>query len=282
MHVRMRVIPSCVAITFLLVAVTGGAQQPLVQGVNHTPIVVSDLEKAEADFRAMGFTIKPGHVHADGIRNAHVKFADETELELITAPKGVDDLTTEYRRKLERGEGPVYYGLSTSDLDQLLAKAQAANLPLKADDGLLTFPMGSPLHAIFFGRLDKVPTDRPEYFAHANTASRLSGFWVKDSEQLRDLFRVLNVPLTDAQPCGAFSGRITAAKLPNGRVYLVSRAGASDMLAARIDVRSISMAEATLRKGGFTSQKFACDKNSIWLPPSAAHGVWLEFTQSQH
>lgn len=95
------------AATFLFfLAGTAPAQQPLVQGMNHTPIVVGDLEKAEADFRAMGFTIKPGRLHADGIRNAHVKFADETELELITAPQGVDDLTSEYRRKLEAATAP--------------------------------------------------------------------------------------------------------------------------------------------------------------------------------
>jgi len=263
----------------LLFAAAACAQQPVVQGMNHTPIVVSNLEKAEADFRAMGFTIKPGRLHPDGIRNAHVKFADETELELITAPKAVDDLTSEYRRKLESGEGPVYYGLYAPNLDELLAKAHAASLPLKSDDGLLTFPADSPLHATFFGRLDKAPTDRPEYFVHPNTAARLSGFWVRDSKQLRDMFRILDVPVVDASACDAFPGHIRVAKLPDGDVFLVPQAGPVDVLGARINVRSISVAEATLRNAGFKPQKFACDKTSIWLPPSVAHGIWLEMVQ---
>lgn len=145
----------------------------------------------------------------------------------------------------------------------------------------MTFPTGSPLHAVFVGKLEKVPTDRPEYFVHPNTATRLSGFWVEDSRQLRDLFQILNVPLADAQSCGPFPVQITEAKLPAGSVYLVSEAGNANVLAARVNVRSISIAESTLRHGGFKPQKFSCDKTSIWLPPTAAHGIWLQFTQSQ-
>src|SRR5438046_8977547 len=82
--------------------------QTLLQGIDHTPVVVADLEKAQADFRKLGFAIKPGRFHAGGILNAHVKFPDGTEIELITAPKAVDALTREYRARLEKGEGPVY------------------------------------------------------------------------------------------------------------------------------------------------------------------------------
>ncbi|HZP06074.1 MAG TPA: VOC family protein [Terracidiphilus sp.] len=276
----MEMIRNSGAILLLLFATAVCAQQPLLQGVNHTPIVVSNLEKAEADFQAMGFTIKPGRIHPDGIRNAHVKFANETELELITASKGVDDLSSEYLKKLESGEGPVYYGLFAPDLTKVLNKAHSAGLPLKSDDGLLTFPVGSPLHAIFFGMLGKVSTDRPEYFVHRNTATRLSGFWVKDSKEIRELFRAFNVPLVDSASCGAFPSRIAVARLPNGSVFLVPQSGSSEVLGARVDVRSISVAEATLRNAGFKPQKYLCSNNSVWLPPSVAHGIWLQFAQS--
>lgn len=35
------------------------AQGPLVTGLDHIPVVVRDLDRAQADFRAMGFSIKP-------------------------------------------------------------------------------------------------------------------------------------------------------------------------------------------------------------------------------
>src|SRR5580692_8943157 len=76
-----------------LIAAKAQTSRPLIFGVDHIPLVVSDLDGAEADFRAMGFSIKPGRPHADGIRNAHVKFPDGTEIELITAPRSADILT---------------------------------------------------------------------------------------------------------------------------------------------------------------------------------------------
>ena len=278
----MGMIRNCAGIVVLLFAAAACAQQPLLQGINHTPIVVRDLEKAQADFRAMGFTIKPGRLHPDGILNAHVKFGDGSELELITAPKGVDSLTSEYRNKLETGDGPVYYGFDAPDPASLLRKLHAAGMRLKDDGGLLTFPIGHPLHAIFFGVRAPAPTDRPEHFIHANTALRLSGFWVRDRPELRALLRDLTVPLVDTLSCGPLGGRVTLAKLPEGDVYLVSRLERADELAARIDVQNIVTAETALRKGGFKPEKYECDRSSIWLPPSVAHGIWLQLTQSQH
>ncbi|HXE06553.1 MAG TPA: VOC family protein [Acidobacteriaceae bacterium] len=266
----------------MLFATAANAQRRLLQGINHTPIVVRDLEKAQADFRAMGFTIKPGHLHSDGIRNAHVKFADGSELELITAAAAVDELTAEYRDKIAHGDGPVYYGLYSPDPAALLRRLHAEGMPLKENEGLLTFPMGNPLHAIFFGPLGPARDDRPEYFVHRNTAQRLSGFWVRDRPELRALFRNLDVPLIGSRACGPLGDRVIRAKLPKGDVYLVAQMGPGDELAARVDVKSIAAAENTLRSGGFAPQRYACDKSSIWLPPSAAHGIWLQLREARH
>jgi len=53
------------------------AQGPLVSGLDHIPVVVTDLDKAQADYRAMGFAIKPGTVHATafGMRTSNSRTA---------------------------------------------------------------------------------------------------------------------------------------------------------------------------------------------------------------
>src|SRR5206468_6529298 len=66
--------------------------RPLVTGIDHIPIAVRDLDAAAAQYRRLGFTLKPGTPHANGVRNEHAKFADGTELELITAPAATDAL----------------------------------------------------------------------------------------------------------------------------------------------------------------------------------------------
>jgi Glyoxalase-like domain len=62
-----------------------------------------DLRSAVAQFRAMGFTIKPGRPHQNGIENVSIKFADGSYVELITAHNGTDSLAKQYAEMLKTG-----------------------------------------------------------------------------------------------------------------------------------------------------------------------------------
>lgn len=262
-------------------AETQSQPQPLLAGMDHIPVVVRDLEQAEADFKTLGFAIKPGRVHADGIRNAHVKFPDGTEIELITAPAATDALTSEYRARLATGEGPVYFGLYAPDPASLSARLAASGFAVSQDSGLMEFPITSPLHPLFFGTRQKATTDRPEHFAHANGALRLSGLWVRDLEGEKDLFSRLDVKLDTAKPCGPLQGPVTVAHLPEGDLHLVRpQTGTGNVSAAKVEVRSLEVVKHMLTRQRIALREYpACDPASIWVPPSAAHGIWLQFVQ---
>lgn len=251
---------------------------PLIVGMDHIPVVVANLEKAEADFRQMGFSIKPGRPHADGIRNAHVKFPDGTEIELITAPATNDALTAEYVAKVKNGDGPVYFGLYAPDRTVLADKLRGDGFPVQDDGGALTFPADSPLHPLFFGGRNKSPTDKPEYFAHANSAMRLSALWVRDNQELRTLLQGLGVPLVPMRPCAPISGsQGMAASLPEGNLYLVPSAPANVVL-ARVEVRSLATLKSVLKRNKLPiARGILCDPAAIWISPKNAHGIWIEF-----
>ena len=255
--------------------------QPLLAGMDHIPVVVRDLERAQSDFKALGFAIKPGRFHPDGIRNAHVKFPDGSEIELITAPAAVDMLTSEYRARLETGEGPVYFGLYAPDHAALSARLAAAGFAASQDGGLMGFPSGSPLHPLFFGTRQKAPTDRPEHFAHANGALRLSGLWVLDLDGEKKLLSKLDVTLHAAKPCGPLQGSVTVAHLRDGDLLLVRpQTGTGNVAAAQVEVRNLETVKQVLAKNRIALQDYpACDPASVWVPPSAAHGIWLQFVQ---
>ena len=267
-----------IAILLLSTLPPAQGQEPLVSGIDHIPVVVRDLEKAQADFRSMGFAIKPGRFHADGIRNAHVKFPDGTEIELITAPRAVDELTSEYRAKMETGEGPVYFGLFAPAPGAVWARLRALRVEAQDNDVTFTFPPTSPLHPLFLGRRNKAPTDRPEYFAHQNSAVRLSALWVSDSAELRGLLQGFGVPLTPIGSCSVIGvAKGIRAALPEGNLYLVP-SGATTVVGARVEVRRLEDLEASLKANGVPMKKdTACDGAAVWVPPSRAHGIWIEF-----
>src|SRR5262245_52400491 len=80
-------------------------------GLSHVPIAVADLEQAAADYSRLGFALKDGRPHPNGIRNCHVKFRDGTEIELITAPAATDPLTRYYRSVIAAGDRAAFLSL---------------------------------------------------------------------------------------------------------------------------------------------------------------------------
>ena len=57
--------------------------------MDHVIILVEDLERASADFRALGFTVTPGGQHGRGLtHNALIHFADGTFFELFAYQRG--------------------------------------------------------------------------------------------------------------------------------------------------------------------------------------------------
>src|SRR5262245_30864971 len=161
----------------------GAPATPL--GLDHLVVAVADLERASARYRELGFVLKPGRPHDNGIRNQHVKFRAGTEIELLTAPQARDSLTQEYLRHIRAGDGPVFLALywPGTDLAQRL-------LPLglrSGTDGFDSFPDGDRLRHVFFWHRNSSPTDRPEHFAHANTAESLVAVWLAGDDHSAEL-----------------------------------------------------------------------------------------------
>jgi hypothetical protein len=118
---------------------TPAVAETVVRGLDHIPLAVTDLDASKADFEALGFVLKPGRPHANGLRNAHVKFPDGTEIELITAHAATDAITSEYHTWLRDGDGPAFLGLYAPDLSALIERVSRLGFALERKGGLGTF-----------------------------------------------------------------------------------------------------------------------------------------------
>ena len=82
----------------------------MIQSIDHIVILVRNLEEAIADYTALGFTVTPGGVHADGAtHNALVPFDDGSYLELIafTVREVVNDVVLSYQAGPSLQEGAL-------------------------------------------------------------------------------------------------------------------------------------------------------------------------------
>ncbi len=217
-----------------------------VQGLDHIPIVVRDLDRAAADFTALGFALKPGRPHANGLRNVHAKFRDGTELELISPGTPVDDLSHRYVEWLKQGDGPVSLGL--------FAPNAAPRL----------------LEGVFFDRRQKSPTDRPEHFAHPNGASALITVWLAGSPAERQLVDVIGRWPVDQPVCAPFVKVARVLRLPEGEIVLLPRLSNRPIVGATVAVTSLDPVRRLVPRTAFDCPR------SLWIE---SHGLWLEFRE---
>jgi catechol 2,3-dioxygenase-like lactoylglutathione lyase family enzyme len=238
-----------------------------IEGLDHIPIAVNDLERAADLYRSLGFALKPGRPHDNGIRNVHAKFADGTELELITAPAARDALTRTYRNHLAKGDGPAFLAFYARSVDR--AEERLAGLPY-----------------IFFGSRNQSPTDRPEHFAHANTATSLIGVWLAadDFSRERRLLQDLGATIREQDVQTPDPIRTAVALVPDGRVLLLpatrQRVPGRRVIGATLRVTSLSAARDVLSKAPAPVPRALRETGtSLFLPPEVTHGLWLELCE---
>jgi membrane associated rhomboid family serine protease/catechol 2,3-dioxygenase-like lactoylglutathione lyase family enzyme len=236
-----------------------------VRGLDHVPVAVNDLDAAAERFRGLGFTLKPGRPHDDGIVNQHAKFPDGTEIELITAPEARDELTRTYREHLAKGDGPAFLALFAPERTAEVVRTER-ELPLY----------------IFFGPRNASPTDRPEYFQHANTAESLVAVWLAgaDFSRERNLFLSLGAELTEEVRDAPTPTRVTVAKFPEGQVLMMPADRAlvpgRPVIGVSVRVKSLDfiLGLHIPDMHVVTKQKRIV---SAFVPPARANGLWIEF-----
>ena len=260
----------------------GVTPAPAVVGLDHIPVAVADLEGAARRYRELGFALKEGRPHANGIRNQHVKFRDGTELELITAPEARDPLTTTYRRHLEHGDGPAFLALFAPHLDDAAAQLAGANIAFQHKTGYVDIPDAHPLGYIFLARRNHSPTDRPEHFAHANGAESLVGVWLAggDLTEERRLLVTLGAVLTDAVVRAPDAVRTRVARFAEGEVVFLPASRqlvpGRRIVGATLRVRSLDAARRVVGRYGLAVPDAPFH---LLIPPSNAHGLWIELRE---
>jgi len=202
--------------------------------IDHVVVAVSGLPAAEADFRSLGFVLKPGRRHENGLRNAHIKFPDGSGLELMTVEgRATDRVASEYAGFLAGGEGAAFVAIE-ADLGKVEAAAEALGLGWQTHAAgsysWLTLADSTPA---FFIDWSRRPSDPDSLTAHSIDVSGIS-----------------SVRLTATAGFGRLLGDLGAAACPTGSGLNSPGAVAGrpiqtiqllDRSAARFEVRAVTL-----------------------------------------
>jgi catechol 2,3-dioxygenase-like lactoylglutathione lyase family enzyme len=249
------------ALLCLSTVVQAAPGSPLV-GIDHMPLAVRNLEQATDDYRRLGFAIKPGRLHANGIRNNNVKFPDGAGIELITAPEARDALSSSYVALLKQGEGPAYLGFHARDFERFVATLDAAGIGHTTVDGLMTLTDPS-LGFLFFLKDNRAPNDRPEHFAHPNGARAVRGVWLAmgDPAPLVRVFTALGAAVHKQKVLAPEPIDATVLDIDQGRIVLLP---ASRQITPGRPIVGEEYRVST-QEGG----------KDVFFPPAQTHNIWL-------
>lgn len=186
--------------------------------IDHVVTAVGDLDDASATYRALGFHLKEGRRHDNGLLNRHVKFRDGTALELMSLDgPATDTMAREYEAALHGGEGGVF--LAFTGGEQAVVKAASdLGVPVRRFQegpfGYVTFPAPG-MQAVFVVRYTSRVEDADSVLSHENGSTGIREVWVEATTELGEVLVALG-----ARPCGVDAG-------PDGReadVYAVGMA----------------------------------------------------------
>jgi hypothetical protein len=230
--------------------------------IDHVVIAVRSLPGATETFTGLGFRWKDGRLHANGLRNRHIKFRDGTEVELMslaTAP--LDDMASGYASFLLGGDGGAFLALR-ADAREVLAASAASGIrasPLRISGvDYVTFPEPG-LEGVFVIDHDFGVQDPDSILDHPNGAAGMETVWVRASPGLGALLSALG-----SSPCGPTTARGRA-----GEAY--SAAGGTVVVmpldGGRPGVAGVSL----IAGGGGGAARRGEEVRSIFH-----HGVWLD------
>ncbi len=186
--------------------------------IDHAITVVSDMDMAKNKYNALGFYVKDGRLHENGLLNAHIKFANQSSFELMTV-KGIpkDPMSQEYQSLLENSEGGVFLALTGHHHDSLKRQFTEMDIDFIETEGklwrYLSFPSDSYLAHLFFIDYQFDIGAQRDLTNHSNGLTGIQSVEMEGDDALNRFFE--NIGLE-------YEANTSAFLTPTGRIAVVA------------------------------------------------------------
>lgn len=157
--------------------------------LDHVVVGVADLASASEAWRAAGFTLKEGRLHANGLLNRHAKLGDGTEIELMSVARPpADRMAQDYAAFIAQGDGGAYLALRT-DLEGARRAAEGVSMETsRSGEGAFGYlvPTSPRLASLFLLQYAGSVSDADSILTHQNGAAGLAEVRLEADPALAD------------------------------------------------------------------------------------------------
>lgn len=244
---------------------------------------LTDLFKLE-----LGFTIKKGKSHKNGIKNNFIEFLNDSEIELIEVTQPLDKLSQEYKTLINNQTRGLLFSIRVNEIKKL---RDNFNQLQSAFSNFESNPTYSTLSA------QKINSESPFFFieyrgensnsliSHKNNSKGISAVWYSSSD-IKTTARELidfGFSLIDNYSIPSFKGKVLKFKNDNFAIILIesNKAEIKGLTILTKDLKSVKNILHHSFGNNFIEQISGRGK-SIFVSENLTKSIWLEFLELQN
>jgi hypothetical protein len=232
----------------------------------------------------LGFTIKNGRQHSNGVNNLFIEFKDNSELELISVIDPKDNIARKYRSLIEHKKYGLQFAMRTDRLNEVISHFSNLNsdynkIHENENYSVLSKSEYDAKLPLFFMKHKNqnfnTETD------HQNSAKGIRSIWFSTQKLKETIFDLadLGFQLVDTVKVHGFSNRSVLMKNDNFEIILLEEKDYG-ILGVTIILDDLSVVKRRLDNKNLKYRSYNDEKGSgIILSPETSESIWIEFKE---
>lgn len=251
--------------------------------LDHVIVGSKDLNKSSELFSSLGFSIKDGYKHKNGIKNNFIEFTNNSELEIIEVSDTNDELSKNYKTLIEENISGLQFAIRVHEIDQLKNSFDKLDYPFSKTDKnnfystLFSKSINTEL-PIFFIKYNKENNNTE--VNHTNKTKGIKSIWFETKDIKKSAGQLVDFGFA---PIGnykipSFNNKVVEFRNNNFGIILIE-SNKYEISGITISIESLSELQQIMNKN---FDRIFLDKiikygKSIFLPREITKSLWLEF-----
>lgn len=251
--------------------------------LDHVIIGALNFQETSIFFNNLGFSIKDGYKHKNGISNNFIEFIDNSEIEIIEISESSNTSSENYKSFIDAKISGLQFAIRVNEIKQLKLSFEKLNFPFiyldknKAYSTLSSKSINTEL-PIFFIKYNKENNNTE--VNHTNKTKGIKSIWFETKDIKKSAGQLVDFGF---DPIGnykipSFNNKVVEFRNNNFGIILIE-SNKYEISGITISIESLSELQQIMNKNFDRTflDKIIKYGKSIFLPREITKSLWLEF-----
>jgi hypothetical protein len=254
--------------------------------LDHIIIGTKNLEETKLFLEnSLGFKIKTGNIHKNGIKNIFVEFEDSSEIEFVSVQNPTDQLASDYNKLINKNHFGLQFAVRTNHITELYSHLQKVNSDFNnfSNNKIYSSISQSNISSqkpFFIIQYHNKMNNSTNY--HQGKINGLSAIWLTTPNLIETIktYSEYGFTLVDTVTVANIKNKTATMKNKNFEIILIADNSYS-ILGLTLRSESIDEVQKMFAKNFNKAVDIKKSKRgkSIYLPPQVTKSIWFEFIE---